>query len=98
MQLKKAKVLTVITESVIEKKLVRTIKELGARGYTIEEVRGEGRRGIRRNDWDQSGSIRLQIVCDEELAIKISESLTEQFMESYAMYIFMFDAEVPGKE
>ena len=95
MKVKKAKVLTIITESVIEKKLVRCIKELGAQGYTIEEVRGEGRRGVRRNDWDQSGNIRLQIVCEEELAHKISESLTEQFTESYAMYIFMFDAEVP---
>jgi nitrogen regulatory protein PII len=89
-----SKVLTIITESIIEQKLVKCLKELGATGYTIEEVRGEGRRGVRRNDWDQSGSIRLQIVCEEQLAVKIAEHLTNNFMDSYAMYIFMFDAHV----
>ena len=91
MNIKESKVLTVITESVIEQKLVKCIKELGAPGYTIEEVRGEGRRGVRRNDWDQSGSIRLQIVCDKDTAEKIAMYLTENFTQSYAMFIFMFD-------
>lgn len=89
-----SKVLTIITESVIEQKLIKCLKELGAPGYTIEEVRGEGRRGIRRNDWDQSGNIRVQIVCNEKLARDIAEYLQEKFTESYAMFIFMFDADV----
>ncbi len=97
MKKSKAKVLTIITESLIEQKLVKCLKELGATGYTIEEVRGEGRRGIRRSDWDQSGSIRLQIICDEKLADKISNFLAENYMDSYAMFIFMFDSEIITK-
>lgn len=97
MKKSKAKVLTIITESLIEQKLVKCLKELGATGYTIEEVRGEGRRGIRRNDWDQSGSIRLQIICDEQLADKISNYLAENYLDSYAMFIFMFDSEIITK-
>jgi nitrogen regulatory protein PII len=97
MKKSKSKVLTIITESLIEQKLVKCLKELGATGYTIEEVRGEGRRGIRRSDWDQAGSIRLQIVCDEQLADRISGYLAENYMESYAMFIFMFDAEIITK-
>ena len=97
MKKSKAKVLTIITESLIEQKLVKCLKDLGATGYTIEEVRGEGRRGIRRSDWDQAGSIRLQTVCDEQLADRISGYLAENYMESYAMFIFMFDAEIITK-
>ena len=97
MKKSKAKVLTIITESIIEQKLVKCLKELGATGYTIEQVRGEGKRGIRRSDWDQAGSIRLQIVCDEQLADKVSAYLTENYLDSYAMFIFMFDSEIITK-
>ncbi len=97
MEKSKVKVLTIITESLIEQKLIKCLKDLGATGYTIEEVRGEGRRGIRRSDWDQAGSIRLQIVCDEQLADKISQYLAENYLDSYAMFIFMFDAEIITK-
>lgn len=93
----KAKVLTVITESVIEQKLIKCLNDLGAPGYTIEEVRGAGRRGVRSNDWDQTGNIRVQIICDDQTADRISEFLAENFIDTYAMYIFKFDAEVIKK-
>src|SRR6056297_1877386 len=36
------KLLTVVTESVLEPQLVRDIERLGARGYTITNARGKG--------------------------------------------------------
>jgi len=41
------KLLTVITESNLERNLVREIEALGVAGYTISDVRGRGDNGLR---------------------------------------------------
>ncbi|MBS1519036.1 MAG: transcriptional regulator [Bacteroidetes bacterium] len=94
MEIKKDKAVTIITESLIEKKLLGELKKLGITGYTIEDVRGEGKKGYRDNDWDQSGNVRIQIVCDNELAQRIIAFLRKNYYEKYAMFVFTFDAEI----
>lgn len=94
MKTKGEKVLTIITESIIEKILIQELQKFGISGYTIEDVRGEGRRGLRGSDWDQTSNVRIQVVCDLELAEKISDYLAENYFDRYAMFVFMFDADV----
>lgn len=94
----KEKVVTIITESLIEKKLLNDLKKLGISGYTVEDVRGEGKKGFRDNDWDQSGNVRIQVVCSKELAEKIYTYLRKNYFERYAMFVFSFDAEVFSKK
>lgn len=45
MALVSLKLVTIIAEGFLEEKLVRDIKRLGAKGYTITDARGEGSRG-----------------------------------------------------
>ena len=92
------KILTIITESLIEEKLIGELKKIGITGYTVEDVRGEGKKGFRGSDWDQTSNVRIQIVCDEELAVKISEYLRKNYFEKYAMFVFMFDAKVISRK
>lgn len=94
MKINKEKVVTIITESIIEKKLITELKKLGITGYTIEDVRGEGKRGLRGSDWDQTSNVRIQVVCDIPMAEKISKYLSENYFDKYAMFVFMFDADV----
>jgi nitrogen regulatory protein P-II 2 len=93
MKIIKEKAVTIITESLIEKKLIRELKSLGIQGYTIEDVRGEGSKGVRGSEWDQMSSVRIQIVCDKDLAEKIINYLNKKYLDKYAMFVFMFDTE-----
>jgi len=85
------KLLTVITEAALEGTLARDIERLGAQGYTITDARGKGGRGVRNADWQVSGNIRLEVVCDDETAYAIAAHLKEHYYEDYAMILFMSD-------
>mgnify|MGYP003513056842 FL=1 len=52
MELVPLKLVTIVAESLLEKRLVEEVKRLGAKGYTITPARGEGSRGIRSVDWE----------------------------------------------
>lgn len=89
---------TVITEAVIEKELIGEIEKLGVSGYTITDARGKGHRGIRNAGWEHSANIRIEIVCEEELAQKIAIFLNEHFSRNYAMFLFVSDVHVLSSE
>lgn len=88
------RLLTVVTEAVLERDLVAELESLGVRGYTITEARGKGSRGRRQSDWAQEGNIRIEIVCDPALAEQVATRLRERYYEHYAMILFMQDVDV----
>ena len=45
------KLLTIITEALLESELCETIDKMGATGYTVTNARGAGSRGIRDAGW-----------------------------------------------
>ena len=93
------RLLTVVTEAALERKLTDELEALGVRGYTITDARGQGGRGLRRSDWTQDGNIRIEIVCEPALAERVAEVLRERYYDQYAMILFMQDVSVlrPGK-
>lgn len=88
------KLVTIVTESVLEATLVRELDELGAPGYTITDARGRGSRGVRSAGWDLSGNIRVDVVCSAELATAVATRLRERYYDDYAMILFIADVEV----
>ncbi|MDW3094663.1 MAG: transcriptional regulator [Gammaproteobacteria bacterium] len=88
------KLLTVITETALEHILIDEIEALGAKGYTITDARGKGSRGTRNAGWETNGNIRLEIVCDDEVANAITTFLQEKYYDNYAMIIFTSDVTV----
>lgn len=88
------KLLTIVTEAVLENILVREIQRLGARGYTITDARGKGHRGVRNAGWEPSSNIRIEIVCKEETAQDIAAYLREHYYDNYAMILFIDEVEV----
>lgn len=85
------KLVTIITEAVIENPLVRDLDSLGARGYTVSDARGKGSRGVRSSDWEASNNIRIEIVCQEETADAITSHLAQSYYADYAMIVFVSD-------
>jgi nitrogen regulatory protein PII len=88
------KLLTVITETAIEKDLCADLEKLGAHGYTITDARGKGHSGVREASWEASGNIRVEVVCTEETALVIADKLKEKYYANYAMILYLSDVEV----
>ena len=88
------KLLTVVTEALLESSITAALDELGVSGYTIVNARGRGRRGVRDAGWESSGNIRVEVLCDEVLAGKIAESLRDRFYDDYAMILYISDVTV----
>ncbi|MDM7323555.1 MAG: transcriptional regulator [Thermus sp.] len=88
MDLKPLKLVTIVAESILEKKLVEEIKRLGAKGYTIVPARGEGSRGMRTLDWEGQ-NIRLETIVPEEVALRILARLQEAYFPHYAVIAYV---------
>ena len=88
------KLLTVVTEALLENSIVEALEQLGASGYTIVNARGRGSRGVRDAGWESSGNIRVEGVCDAKLAERIAESFRDKFYDHYAMILYISDVTV----
>lgn len=85
MNLAQDKLLTIVAESALERSLVSDLDRLGVGGYTIIDARGRGTRGRRSSGWEHSGNIRIEILCDGEMASRIARVLREQYERDFAM-------------
>jgi len=94
LQMEKRVVLTVITESAIEKTLLRDFKRLGVRGYTIVDARGQGRRGVRTAAMDESANIRIEVICTRALAESVLEDFLARYYDNFAMVAYLQDIEI----
>ncbi len=88
------RLLTIVTESSLERALASDLERLGARGWTITDARGRGHRGGRESGWEQDGNIRIEVVCDPELAERLAAHLQATYYAHYAMIVFLHDVEV----
>lgn len=94
MQTFSRKLVTIITEAVIEKELIESLENLGVTGYTITDVRGKGHRGVRNTGWEHGANIRIDVVCEDSLSKAIANCLKEHYYENYAMILFVADVDV----
>ncbi len=98
MQTHPKKLLVVIGESALEKFLVRDIKQFGALGYTIADVRGGGGSGEREAAWEGDRSIRMEVVCDEAIADKIAAHILATYAKNFSLSLFFNDVSVVRRE
>lgn len=88
------KLVTVVAEAILEQPILKDLRRLGAHGWTITEARGEGHRGRRSADWEESRNIRIEIVCDAATAERIQTHLRDTYYQNYAMITWMADVDV----
>jgi len=93
-QLTIRKLLTIVCEADLERTLVSLLSEHGAGGYTITDARGQGAHGERDGLWPPSSNIRIEVLCDEQLATTIAADLQVRYYEGYGMIIFISDVQV----
>ncbi|MEM1268530.1 MAG: transcriptional regulator [Bacteroidota bacterium] len=87
------KLVTIVTERILEDRLLRTITKLGAKGYTLTQATGKGSRGVRASEWEGPDT-RIETLVSAEVARRILEHVAEHFFEHYAVIVYAQDAEV----
>lgn len=90
----KRKLLTIICETDIERKLSDDVMALGAHGYTVTEARGRGAHGERDASWGPAGNIRMEVICEAAVADAIAAHLRKTYFAHYSMVLYMADVEV----
>ncbi len=88
------KLVTIVTETVLEQDVCEVLEDLGAAGYTVTNARGKGSRGIRDAGWSTSSNIRVEVVCSDDVAERIARTLRQKYYDDYAMIIFESDVRV----
>lgn len=87
------KLVTIVTERILEDRLLRALDRLGAKGYTLTQATGRGSRGVRASEWEGPDT-RIESLVSPEVADAIVAHVAETFFEHYAVIVYVQDAEV----
>ena len=93
MQTVTLKLVTIVTERILEDRLLRKVEELGAKGYTLTQASGKGSRGVRASEWEGPDT-RIEMLVSQAVAEKIVAFIADKFFEHYAVIVYVQDAEV----
>lgn len=88
------KLVTIICESDLEPRLGEDIMRLGAHGYTASDARGRGSRGLRDAAWGPSANVRIEVICDAEVAERIAGHMHDAYSRHYALVLYISEVEV----
>ena len=80
--------LVIVTEAAIEKSLVNDIRARGAQGWTVSEVHGAGREGVREGAWEADRTIEVKVICDEAVADTIAEHVLVNYAQNYSVALY----------
>ena len=94
MELAPRKLLTIVAEQALERRLVEDLERAGVGGYTIVPARGAGARGERPADWEQARSIKVEVVCDEATATSLTQRLHDRYFDDFAIVLWTSDVRV----
>lgn len=86
--------LVIVAEAVLEKALVRDIRERGAQGWTVGEVHGAVLQGIREGDWEADRTIELKVICEGAVADAIAEHVLAAYAANYSVAMYFCAAAV----
>lgn len=95
MHLYPLKLVTVVGETVIMNDIAEEAVGLGATGFTMSEVAGQGSRSA-RNVIDTGGAktMKLEFVVPMEVAEKILTHISHTYFEHYACIAWLSDVQV----
>ncbi len=84
---------TVITESLFKDKIIEILRDKGATGHTLTNVRGEGSRGSRSVDWE-GPSIKIESIVASEVADAILEAVSDSYFENHSIITWTTEVNV----
>ena len=92
METKNATMVTIVAERLLRDRLVGKIRALGAKGFTLTEVQGEGSRGWQAHEFE-GPSVKIETLVRAEVAEEIVEAVAKYF-EHHAGIVYLTEAKV----
>ena len=86
--------LVINAEGVLEKPLVRDLRERGAQGWTVTEVHGANLEGVREGAWEADRTIEMKIICDEAVAYAIAAHVLATYAPHYSVALWFTPVQV----
>ena len=93
MELPQVVLVTVVAEAILEHRLVRDLREVGAHGWTITDARGRGSRGVRADEFE-GDNVRLETLVTQEMADRFLAVLARDYFPLYAVVAWTTPAAV----
>jgi hypothetical protein len=90
--------LVLVAEGVLERALVRDLRELGAQWWTIGEVHGAACEGVREGAWEADRTIEVKVVCDPAVAEAIAARVLASYAPHYAVALYFSEVGVVRPE
>ncbi|MGH8432080.1 MAG: P-II family nitrogen regulator [Solimonas sp.] len=93
MNLNRTKLVVLVCEEALETIIVPELLAAGAKGYTVSEARGRGRRGVQDARWLLSSNVRIEILCNEEVARLVVEIIVTKYSANFGLVVYTLDVE-----
>ncbi len=88
------KLVTIVCEAHARDAVTRLLREVGAHGWTLFPVEGDGSQGRRLADIPEYANIQVEVILKPEVAERLLERLGGDFFPRYAMIAFESDVRV----
>lgn len=92
METKNATMVTIVAERLLRDRLVEKIRTLGAKGFTLTEVQGQGTRGWQAHEFE-GPSVKIETLVRADVAEQIVDAVAKYF-EHHAVIVYLTDAKV----
>ena len=79
--------LVIVAEALLEKILVREARERGAQGWTVTEVHGGAREGVREGRWEADRTVEIRLICEPDVADTIAEHVLKTHAPHYSISV-----------
>lgn len=87
------RLVTIVAERIVKDRLLREIRHLGAKGYSLIEATGSGSRGVRASEWE-GHNVKIETVVSPDVAERIVHHVAEHYFQHYAVIVYQQPVEV----
>lgn len=92
------KLLTIVAEASLERRLTADLAAHGARGWTIVQAHGHGLHGDADEDMLSGGNIRIEVIAPPAVVEAVTTHLRDVYFEHWGMIVFSHDVDVVRSE
>ena len=92
------KLVTIITTDVLEDRLIASVRNRGASGYTIVRARGAGSTGEQSGMLDVDTNIKFHVIIPESRLSKLLDDLETLLRRGHHLTVFVSDVGVLAPE
>jgi nitrogen regulatory protein PII len=88
------KLVTIVCEAYAKSAVTKLLHDVGAHGYTLFSVEGDGAHGRRDGDTVDFANIQIEVIVPPETAQTLLTRLEKEFFPRYGMIAFETDVRV----